>query len=100
MDKEEIKEKLNQKYSNNPKIRILTQTHMISHKTTFKKCYAQMFEAVVDKSGNVFPCPQVPLKNYEWLAYGNVKDKPFLDILKKNGILVVYNVTPSMLFPP
>ena len=51
---------------------------MISHKTTFKKCYAQMFEAVVDKSGNVFPCPQVPLKNYEWLAYGNVKEKPFL----------------------
>jgi len=80
-DRSELLDRLNKKYINNKKIKILTQTDMMSHKTTFKRCNAQKFQAVVDKSGNVFPCPQVPLKNYKWLIYGNVKKTPFLKIL-------------------
>lgn len=80
-DKSELLERLNNKYINNKKIKILIQSDMMSHKTTFKKCNAQKFQAVVDKSGNVFPCPQVPLKNYKWLTYGNVNQSSFLEIL-------------------
>jgi len=84
-DRKSFIERLNEKFSSNPKVRVLTHTHMISHKTTFKKCYAQKFIATVDKAGNVFPCPQVPLKNYEWLIYGNVKETSFLDILNSTN---------------
>lgn len=72
--------KLKSKYRNNPKVSILSMTD-VGHNTFFKKCYAQRFQAVVDKAGNVFPCPQTALKDYEWLAYGNIKNDSLKNIL-------------------
>jgi len=72
--------KLKSKYRNNQKVRILSTTDA-GHNTFFKKCYAQSFQAVVDRAGNVFPCPQTALKDYEWLAYGNIKNDSLKNIL-------------------
>ena len=71
-----------EKYKDNPKIKVLSYTASnIDHKTKFKYCYAQLFQTVIDKAGYVFPCPQVPLFDYKSLAYGNIQDKPLLEIL-------------------
>ena len=74
----DLKEKMT-KYN---KIRVLEDTYQNNHETSFKKCYAQMFQAVIDKAGYVFPCPQTALKNYEWLQFGNINEKSFLEILQ------------------
>ena len=71
-----------EKYKDNPKIKVLSYiASNIDHKTKFKYCYAQLFQTVIDKAGYVFPCPQVPLFDYKSLAYGNIQDKPLLEIL-------------------
>ena len=73
---------INEKYSDNPKIRVLLNTASnTDHNTKFKYCYAQLFQTVIDKAGYVFPCPQVPLFDYKSLAYGNIQEKPLLEIL-------------------
>ena len=51
-----------------------------NHNQNFKFCWAQRFNATIDKSGNVFPCPQVALKDYFHLRYGNIKESRFWDI--------------------
>lgn len=50
------------------------------HCKTFDYCWAQRFNATIDRAGNVFPCPQVALNNYKHLIWGNIKEKSFLDI--------------------
>jgi radical SAM protein with 4Fe4S-binding SPASM domain len=50
------------------------------HNKTFEYCWAQRFNATIDKAGNVFPCPQVALKDYEHLIWGNIKKQGFWDI--------------------
>lgn len=78
----EIIDELKMKYKDNKKVRVLEKSvDYIAHETSFKYCYAQMFQAVIDKAGNVFPCPQTSLKDYKWLAYGNVKESSLFDIL-------------------
>ncbi|MCW4030153.1 MAG: SPASM domain-containing protein [Candidatus Bathyarchaeota archaeon] len=50
------------------------------HDPNFKYCWAQRFNATIDKAGNVFPCPQVALKEYSHLIWGNISQQPFWDI--------------------
>ncbi len=47
---------------------------------TFEYCWAQRFNATIDKAGNVFPCPQVALSDYKNMIWGNIKEKGFWDI--------------------
>lgn len=51
-----------------------------THDKTFKFCWAQRFNATIDKAGNVFPCPQVALKDYLGLSWGNITKHRFWDI--------------------
>jgi radical SAM protein with 4Fe4S-binding SPASM domain len=51
-----------------------------NHDENLQFCWAQRFNATIDKSGNVFPCPQVALKDYLNLRYGNIKERRFWDI--------------------
>jgi MoaA/NifB/PqqE/SkfB family radical SAM enzyme len=46
------------------------------HDKSFEYCWAQRFNATIDKAGNVFPCPQVALKDYKHLIW---------ETLRKNG---------------
>ncbi len=50
------------------------------HYEKFRNCWAQRFNATIDKAGNVFPCPQVALKDYLNLSYGNITRLRFWDI--------------------
>lgn len=94
----QILEHIESKYRDHPKVRVLTEAEQFDHSTHFEFCYAQVFQAVVDKAGYVFPCPQTALKNYRWLAYGNVRETPFLEILRsaKRLQLLTANVTKDM----
>ena len=51
-----------------------------THDETFGFCWAQRFNATIDKAGNVFPCPQVALENYLHLSWGNIRRHRFRDI--------------------
>jgi len=66
------------KYAND-KITVLNFTES-THDEAFEFCLAQRFNATIDKAGNVFPCPQVALKDYLSLSWGNTTEHSFLDI--------------------
>lgn len=51
-----------------------------SHKTDFKYCYAQRFQAVIDHCGYVYPCPQITTMQFKQITYGNVKNRSFWEI--------------------
>jgi radical SAM protein with 4Fe4S-binding SPASM domain len=50
------------------------------HDKNFQFCWAQRFNATIDKAGNVFPCPQVALKDYANLGFGNITKDCFWNI--------------------
>ncbi len=51
-----------------------------THDDSFEFCWAQRFNATIDKAGNVFPCPQVALKDYLSLSWGNITEHRFWGI--------------------
>jgi radical SAM protein with 4Fe4S-binding SPASM domain len=50
------------------------------HDEKLQYCWAQRFNATIDKAGNVFPCPQVALNDYKHLSWGNIKEQSFWKI--------------------
>jgi radical SAM protein with 4Fe4S-binding SPASM domain len=77
----EILQSLSQRFALNPKVKILQNTADPQRKGTFHRCWAQHFQACIDKSGNVFPCPQVAVGTYRHLAYGNIRQQPLRELL-------------------
>jgi len=49
---------------------------------TFRYCWAQYCQVVVDAWGNVFPCPQTAECNYKHLSYGNILETPALELFE------------------
>jgi radical SAM protein with 4Fe4S-binding SPASM domain len=68
-------------FANNPKVAILMNSHTPTRSTAFKHCVVQRTQVTIDKSGNVFPCPQVALAPYQHLRIGNVRKMPLPEIL-------------------
>lgn len=79
-EKTQLIKSLIRNFKDNRKVKILTAIDT-DHNTFFNKCYAQLLQAVIDKAGNVFPCPQTALKEYSHLIYGNIKESRFSDII-------------------
>lgn len=77
----EILRNLSQRFAPNRKVKILQDTANPRRSVTFNQCRAQQFQACIDKSGNVFPCPQVAVGAYPHLAYGNIRQQPFGELL-------------------
>lgn len=77
----ELLERIETMFAEHPKVRVLTSTSSPDRDPTFRRCRAQWFQAVIDRCGNVFPCPQVAVSNYDWLSYGNVRDSSLKQIL-------------------
>ena len=50
------------------------------HDKSFNTCWSQRFNITIDKAGNVFPCPQVALSNYNHISYGNIREKNIWEI--------------------
>ncbi len=59
---------------------IILNFRQSKHNESFHSCWSQRFNATIDKAGNVFPCPQVALRNYANLILGNVRKDRFLNI--------------------
>ena len=62
----------------NPKVKVLG--FIESTREKFSYCWAQRFNATIDKSGNVFPCPQVALEQYLHLIWGNIRQDSLTNI--------------------
>ncbi len=80
-DREALLAQFSLEFSNNPKVAILTNSNTPTRSTAFKRCIVQRTQVTIDKSGNVFPCPQVALAPYENLKLGNVRDLSLPEIL-------------------
>lgn len=70
-----------EEFAGHPKVKILTNTHSPTRSTSFARCVVQRTQVTIDKSGNVFPCPQVALAPYQNLMIGNVRELPLPVIL-------------------
>lgn len=80
-DRSKLLSRLKAEFADNPKVAILMNTHTPSRNQTFKRCITQRTQVTIDKSGNVFPCPQVALRPYPHLNIGNVRQTPLPEIL-------------------
>lgn len=80
-DRAALLARLAAEFASNPKVAILTNSHTPTRVAAFKRCVVQRTQVTIDKSGNVFPCPQVALAPYEHLKIGNVRDVSLPDIL-------------------
>jgi radical SAM protein with 4Fe4S-binding SPASM domain len=78
---ESLLQRLAARFAGSPKVRVLERTAATLRDTDFNRCEAQRFQVVIDRCGNVFPCPQVAVEQYAWLCYGNVKATPLRVIL-------------------
>jgi radical SAM protein with 4Fe4S-binding SPASM domain len=96
--REELLALIETQFHGHPKVRVLTSTARPNRDSTFRLCRAQRFQAVIDRSGNVFPCPQVAVSNYEWLSYGNVRRSSIREILlsERRRALFGRDVTEEM----
>lgn len=74
-------QELKQRYRGHKKVRILTNTSEPDRNQDFQHCHTQKFQITVDKSGNLFPCPQVAVSNYAHLSFGNIRSAPLPDLL-------------------
>jgi radical SAM protein with 4Fe4S-binding SPASM domain len=68
-------------FANHPKVAILANSHTPTRQRHFARCIVQRTQVTLDKSGNVFPCPQVALQPYAHLKVGNVRERPLPEIL-------------------
>ncbi len=73
--------KLAKDFAYEPKVRILTATDRPTRNRSFNRCRAQRFQLVIDKAGNVFPCPEVAAEPYRHLSYGNIRAHRLADLL-------------------
>ncbi|MBS0448797.1 MAG: radical SAM protein [Proteobacteria bacterium] len=72
---------LAERFKGHRKVRVLTNTAEPDRSRDFKHCHTQKFQVTIDKSGNVFPCPQVAVSNYAHLSVGNVRTASLSEIL-------------------
>lgn len=86
------------RFRGHPKIRVLADTAVPVRATSFTRCHTQRFQATIDKSGNLFPCPQVAVSPYGHLAYANLRSGPLTDLLRSPERLRLFeqDVTDAM----
>lgn len=77
----ELLSRLAKEFAGNPKVAVLMNSHTPTRNRAFKHCVVQRTQVTIDKSGNVFPCPQVALTPYQHLKLGNVRESPLPEIL-------------------
>ena len=73
---------LHARFAGHPKVRVLTQTFAPARDQSFNHCHTQRFQVTIDKSGNLFPCPQVAVGQYAHLSFGNLRDGSLTQLLR------------------
>jgi len=91
-------ERLEARFRSEPKVRILSQTSESTRDPFFNRCWAQRFQVVIDKTGNVFPCPQVAVAPHRGLSYGNIRTTRLSDLLtaQKRSDMFGFDVDTQM----
>ena len=97
-DREALLGKLAARLSGNPKVRVLTDTAAPVRDTSFTRCNTQRFQVTIDKTGNLYPCPQVAVAPYGHLVYGNLRSGSLASLLRssKRQQLFDLDVTTDM----
>ena len=80
-NRQALLERLSSEFATHPKVVVLRDTYQPHRSDRFNRCVAQRIQATIDKSGNVFPCPQVALAPYKHLIMGSVRETPLPGIL-------------------
>jgi radical SAM protein with 4Fe4S-binding SPASM domain len=80
-DRQRLLAKFAAEFEGDNKVVVVTKSHMPTRAKDFIHCIAQRTQVTIDKSGNVFPCPQVALQSHAHLKIGNVRETPLPDIL-------------------
>jgi radical SAM protein with 4Fe4S-binding SPASM domain len=70
------------RFKGHPKIRVLADTAVPVRATSFTRCHTQRFQVTIDKSGNLYPCPQVAVSPYGHLSYGNLRSGSLTELLR------------------
>ena len=86
------------RFRGNPKIRVLADTAVPVRATSFTRCHTQRFQVTIDKSGYLYPCPQVAVSPYGHLAYGNLRSGSLVSLLRSTERRQLFDrdVTASM----
>ncbi len=81
-EREALLKGLASRFEGHPKIRVLADTAVPVRAANFTRCHTQRFQVTIDKSGNLYPCPQVAVSPYGHLAYGNLRSGALVDLLR------------------
>lgn len=81
LHRDDVLQRLTELFAGNPRIKILQNTAEAQRSTAFRRCRAQQYQTCIDRSGNVFPCPQVAVGPYRHLSYGNIRERPLSALL-------------------
>jgi radical SAM protein with 4Fe4S-binding SPASM domain len=81
-DREIVLNRLAARFAGHRKIRVLADTAVPVRDTSFTRCHTQRFQVTIDKSGNLYPCPQVAVAPYRQLAYGNLRNGGLANLLR------------------
>lgn len=86
------------RFRGHPKVRVLADTATPVRATSFTRCHTQRFQVTIDKSGNLYPCPQVAVAPYGHLAFGNIRDGALGDLLRSAARMRLFDgdVTAEM----
>ena len=97
-DREALLAKLAARLRHNPKVHVLTDTAAPTRDATFRRCHTQKFQVTIDKTGNLYPCPQVAVSPYAHLVYGNLRSGSLTSLLRssKRRELSEQDVTKDM----
>jgi radical SAM protein with 4Fe4S-binding SPASM domain len=77
-----VLQSLTRRFGDNPKVKILLNTATPMRDPHFSRCGVQRFQVTIDRSGNVFPCPQVAVYPFRHLSFGNIRDEPLSVLLR------------------
>jgi radical SAM protein with 4Fe4S-binding SPASM domain len=72
---------LSEQFAQDSRVKILRNCFAPERNREFRVCRVQQFQAVIDRSGNLFPCPQVAVSPFRHLCYGNIRERRFSDLL-------------------
>lgn len=83
---------IDQEHAGNDAVRVLVETASPQRNNTFSRCYAQRYQITIDRSGDVFPCPQVAVHPYRHLAVGNIRTATLRSILQGEKRKKLFNL--------
>jgi fatty-acyl-CoA synthase len=84
-------DRLRQRFASHPNVKILNSA-VPTRDASFTRCRAQRFQVTIDRSGNVFPCPQVAVQPYQHLSFGNIRERPLAALLASPGRAAMFEM--------